>query len=171
MYNDLTFFTNQEGHSLLERFNKILKNNTQYFDILVGYFRSSGFYNLYEAMEGIEKIRILVGINVDKKTIDLIDESKSYQIELKIPKKELIEDVVKSIDDEFEKSDDSEEVELGAEIKAISDFAFNCCKSLKRISINGIVKRKAIKGKNNNAVFMFSIYTMLPSPNKLILQH
>ena len=114
MYNDLTFFTNQEGHSLLERFNKILKNNTQYFDILVGYFRSSGFYNLYEAMEGIEKIRILVGINVDKKTIDLIDESKSYQIELKIPKKELIEDVVKSIDDEFEKSDDSEEVELGA---------------------------------------------------------
>lgn len=114
MYNDLTFFTNQDGQSLLERFNKILRNNTQYFDVLVGYFRSSGFYNLYEAMEGIEKIRILVGINVDKKTIDLIDESKNYQIELKIPKKEVLEEVVQNINNEFEKSDDTEEVELGA---------------------------------------------------------
>lgn len=114
MYNDLTFFTNQEGQSLLERFNKILKNNTQYFDILVGYFRSSGFYNLYEAMEEIEKIRILVGMNVDKKTIDLIDESKKYQIELNIPKKEIIEEVVQNINNEFEVSEDSEEVETGA---------------------------------------------------------
>ena len=101
MYNDLTFFTNQDGQSLLERFNKILRNNTQYFDVLVGYFRSSGFYNLYEAMEGIEKIRILVGINVDKKTIDLIDESKNYQIELKIHKKEVLEEVVENINNEL----------------------------------------------------------------------
>lgn len=114
MYNDLTFFTNQEGQSLMERFNKILKNNTQYFDVLVGYFRSSGFYNLYEALEGVEKIRILVGINTDRKILDLIDEAKDFQIELKIPKKEVIEEVVENVKVEFEKSDDIEEVELGA---------------------------------------------------------
>ncbi|MBE6054289.1 MAG: helicase [Clostridium sartagoforme] len=114
MYNDLTFFTNQDGQSLLERFNKILRNNTQYFDILVGYFRSSGFYNIYQAMEGIEKIRILVGINTDKKIIDLIDEANNYQIELNIPKKEVVEELIENINNEFEKSEDNEEVELGA---------------------------------------------------------
>ena len=40
---DLTFFTNEEGHSLLSRFKSTLKD-TQLFDVLVGYFRASGFY-------------------------------------------------------------------------------------------------------------------------------
>ena len=40
---DLTFFTNEDGHSLLSRFNSTLKD-TQLFDVLVGYFRASGFY-------------------------------------------------------------------------------------------------------------------------------
>lgn len=37
---DLTFFTNDENGSLLDRFRRVLKN-TRYFDILVGYFRAS----------------------------------------------------------------------------------------------------------------------------------
>ena len=41
---DLTFFTNEQGQTLADRFNKIIKNNTQFFDVLVGYFRASGFY-------------------------------------------------------------------------------------------------------------------------------
>ena len=35
-YNDLTFFTNEENNTLYDRFNKILNNNVQFFDILVG---------------------------------------------------------------------------------------------------------------------------------------
>ena len=38
---DLTFFTNDENGSLLNRFKRVLKT-TKYFDILVGYFRASG---------------------------------------------------------------------------------------------------------------------------------
>jgi seryl-tRNA synthetase len=37
MCNDLTFFTNEEGARLLDRFKQTLENNTQYFDVLVGY--------------------------------------------------------------------------------------------------------------------------------------
>ena len=62
IYNDLTFFTNEPERDLYSRFNTILKNNTQFFDILVGYFRTSGFFKLYPAMHGIDKIRVLVGL-------------------------------------------------------------------------------------------------------------
>ena len=68
---DLTFFTNENGHSLLSRFKSTLKD-TQVFDVLVGYFRSSGFYQLYEALEPVEKIRILVGLSVDRESYDIM---------------------------------------------------------------------------------------------------
>ncbi len=68
---DMTFFTNEEGHSLLSRFKSILKD-TQLFDVLVGYFRASGFYQLYDSLEPIEKIRILVGLSIDRDSYDMI---------------------------------------------------------------------------------------------------
>lgn len=68
---DLTFFTNEEGHTLLSRFKSTLKD-TQLFDVLVGYFRASGFYQLYDVLEPIEKIRILVGLNVDRESYDIM---------------------------------------------------------------------------------------------------
>jgi len=68
---DLTFFTNENGHSLLSRFKSTLKD-TQVFDVLVGYFRSSGFYQLYEALEPVQKIRILVGLSVDRESYDIM---------------------------------------------------------------------------------------------------
>ena len=69
--SDLTFFTNEAGQSLLSRFKATLKD-TQLFDVLVGYFRTSGFYQLYESLEPVEKIRILVGLNVDRETYDIM---------------------------------------------------------------------------------------------------
>lgn len=66
---DLTFFTNEEGHTLLSRFKSTLKD-TQLFDVLVGYFRASGFHQLYDVLEPVEKIRILVGLNVDRESYD-----------------------------------------------------------------------------------------------------
>lgn len=68
---DLTFFTNENGNSLLSRFKATLKD-TQLFDVLVGYFRSSGFYQLYESLEPVEKIRILVGLSVDRDSYDIL---------------------------------------------------------------------------------------------------
>lgn len=69
---DLTFFTNEGKDTLLNRFKKTLKD-TRFFDVLVGYFRASGFYQLYESLETIDKIRILVGINIDKESIEIIN--------------------------------------------------------------------------------------------------
>jgi len=37
-FTDLTFFTNEEGKTLLDRFKAILKH-VRFFDVLVGYFR------------------------------------------------------------------------------------------------------------------------------------
>ncbi len=42
MQNDLTFFTNEPGSTLLDRFKRTLRD-VKFFDILVGYFRTSGF--------------------------------------------------------------------------------------------------------------------------------
>jgi len=72
---DLTFFTNEDGHSLLSRFNSTLKD-TQLFDVLVSYFRASGFYQLYQSLEPVEKIRILVGLSVDKESYDIMQYHK-----------------------------------------------------------------------------------------------
>ena len=61
MQNDLTFFTNEPGSALLDRFKRTLRD-VKFFDILVGYFRTSGFDKLHKSFATIDKIRILVGI-------------------------------------------------------------------------------------------------------------
>ena len=105
--NDLKFFTNEPERDLYSRFSKILKSNTQFFDILVGYFRTSGFFKLYPAMEDVEKIRILVGLNVDKKTVDIIDMADQLTL------KEAREKFAKGVEEEFEKTETSSKVEQG----------------------------------------------------------
>ena len=74
VHTDLKFFTNEPERDLYSRFAAILKSNTQFFDVLVGYFRASGFFKMYEALEQVEKIRILVGLNVDNYTVKIMSE-------------------------------------------------------------------------------------------------
>ena len=77
MSNDTKFFTNEQpGSTLLDRFIQTLKD-VQYFDVLVGYFRTSGFFQLYESFETIDKIRILVGLNIDRKAYEIIESVRS----------------------------------------------------------------------------------------------
>lgn len=109
---DLTFFTNEEGHTLAERFKKILKSNTQYFDVLVGYFRASGFYEIYEAMENIDKIRILVGIDIDKQTANLLGVANSDG-RIHLSNKDVKDSIKGTIKEEMETSEDKSEVEKG----------------------------------------------------------
>ena len=78
-HTDLKFFTNEPERDLYSRFSAILKSNTQFFDVLVGYFRTSGFFKIYESLEQVEKIRILVGLNVDKFTVKIIDQANNEQ--------------------------------------------------------------------------------------------
>ncbi|OUN31766.1 helicase-related protein [Massilimicrobiota sp. An80] len=71
---DLTVFTNknEDGIKLSDRLN-ILLTNSKYFDVLVGYFRISGFYLIQEQLEDIEEIRILIGLGTDIDTIKAVD--------------------------------------------------------------------------------------------------
>ena len=75
MTSDRTFITNEEGNKLLDRFSKLIED-TQFFDCLVGYFYSSGFYSLYKSLENTEKIRILIGISTDPETLNLIQKAQ-----------------------------------------------------------------------------------------------
>lgn len=105
--NDLKFFTNAPERDLYSRFSTILKNNTQFFDVLVGYFRTSGFFKLYPVMEDVEKIRILVGLNVDKYTVDILDMADQLTL------KEATEAFTKEVESEFEQSETNADVEKG----------------------------------------------------------
>lgn len=113
IHNDLTFFTNEPERNLYDRFNKILKSNTQFYDMLVGYFRTSGFYLMYPAMDNIEKIRILVGLNVDRKTIQIIQEAENEQMSFEMSYKEVKDEFAEDVAEEMQNSEDSFRVELG----------------------------------------------------------
>jgi len=77
--NDLTFITNQNGQSLLDRFRVLIKD-AAFFDCIVGYFYASGFYKLQDILENTEKIRILIGIGTDKMTFAEIKKACSQRV-------------------------------------------------------------------------------------------
>ena len=62
------FFTNREGNTLIKEFEGILSNNPQVknLDAVVGFLRASGYFILRPFLDGISKVRILIGIDVDK---------------------------------------------------------------------------------------------------------
>ena len=93
-----------------DRFKKIIKNNTQFFDVLVGYFRASGFYEIYEALENVEKIRRLVGINADEETVLVNNVAKIIEMENISTKIKTF--TKKAIKEELENSEDTYEIDL-----------------------------------------------------------
>ena len=111
--NDLTFFTNEPDRDLYSRFSNILKSNTQFFDILVGYFRTSGFFKMYQSMESVEKIRILVGLNVDKYTVKIIDKANMELAYDSPTTKQAKEAFGESVETEFEEAEPTSEIEQG----------------------------------------------------------
>ena len=116
VHTDLKFFTNEPERDLYSRFAVILKSNTQFFDVLVGYFRASGFFKMYEALEQVGKVRILVGLNVDKYTVKIIDrvkdEAKYAAISTADGKKMIADEIEK----EFESAASSAQVEKGVRV-------------------------------------------------------
>ncbi len=115
-HNDLKFFTNEPDRDLYNRFATILKSNTQFFDILVGYFRSSGFFKMYESLKSVEKIRILVGLNVDKFTVKIYDQASNESKLAAVSVADGKEIIANEVEAEFETSTSSAEVEKGVRI-------------------------------------------------------
>ena len=111
-HSDLTFITNEKDQNLLERF-KVLIKDTEFFDVLVGYFWTSGFYTIYKSLENTQKIRILIGISTNQETADLIQQSKEEQYRLQFSHSETKKYFSNMLVNEMENSKDIKPVEEG----------------------------------------------------------
>jgi hypothetical protein len=111
--SDLTFLTNEPGTALHDRFGVLLDDDTRYFDCLVGYFFISGFYKLYPALEKVEKIRILVGLQTDRTAYELLQKAKEQGELILKSHASAKEWVAKDVLSELENSADSAEIETG----------------------------------------------------------
>ena len=112
MNTDLTFITNEPNQTLLDRFRVLIKDS-RCFDVLVGYFFSSGFHAVYKSLEATENIRILVGISTNREVLDAVEASRSEQLSIKFSHAEVKESYEKSVVSELEGSEDSQTVEEG----------------------------------------------------------
>ena len=116
--NDNKFFTNEPDASLLDRFKQTLKN-VEFFDVLVGYFQTSGFFELYKDFEQIGKIRILIGLGIDKQSFEIIEDAKQ-QIQFDFTHKETRDLFSDTVVDEIDQAPDTSQVEIG--IQKFVDF-------------------------------------------------
>ena len=137
------FYTNKDGVGLYERFNQTLKH-AQYFDSLVGYFRTSGFYRLYKSLENVEKIRILVGLNVDRQTFDILHDIGQQKLDFE-SQASIKKHFVQEVKSEFENSDDTEDVTIG-----VSKF--------REMLANGKIEMKACRDQNIHAKVYITRY-------------
>src|SRR3972149_11969386 len=113
MSTDLTFITNEKDKNLSERF-KVLIKDTKFFDVLVGYFYTSGFYAIYKSLENTEKIRILIGISTNREVFRLMQEAKTNpSLVLQFSSAEVKEKLEETVAAEMEASEDNTGVDEG----------------------------------------------------------
>lgn len=93
------FFTNRDGNTLFQKLEGVFseQNNYYFFDVLVGYFRSSGYFKVRPLLEKIPKIRILVGIDVDKLTKKYQEKAILYFENSADTKDSFVSEIVKDI--------------------------------------------------------------------------
>jgi len=109
-HSDLTFITNEKTQTLLERF-KVLIKDTELFDILVGYFYTSGFHAICHSLEQTRKIRILIGINTSRQAAQEIEYAR--QQALPLSHAEAKDHCDERLVEEMDKAEDSKQVEEG----------------------------------------------------------
>lgn len=98
---DSKFFTNDLTNTLFDKFSGILTEmqGLHSFHAVVGYFRSSGYYAIREKLQGLGKVQILVGINIDdiyrqhNKTILFLPDEKVKRQARQQFQKDFIEDM------------------------------------------------------------------------------
>jgi superfamily II DNA/RNA helicase/HKD family nuclease len=114
------FFTNQDSNTLLEKFRGIFENNPDIsqFDALVGYLRTSGYFAIHEHLTKLDKVRIIVGIDVDKLLADYTKRGLLFTPN----EASILEEVDKQFRDDIQSSKYSSEIENGI-LKFIEDVA------------------------------------------------
>ena len=109
-HSDLKFITNENARTLLGRFRELIAG-TELFDVLVGYFYTSGFHALHPSLEPTKKIRILIGIRTDSETARLIENGRQERLRLSDAQaKDKLGEYIKR---EMTESEDTKEVEEG----------------------------------------------------------
>ena len=115
MTNDIPlrsqFFTNRDGNTLMKEFEGILTNNPQVknLDAVVGFLRASGYFTLRPFLDGINKVRVLIGIDVDKYIARAAQRGRLFMGE----EEEVKQDCMKQFREDIEQSNYSKEVEDG----------------------------------------------------------
>jgi len=113
MQTDLTFITNEKDQNLQNRFSELIRD-TRFFDVLVGYFFTSGFYAIYKSLESTEKVRVLIGISTNREAIGLIRKTRGQeQASLQFSHAEVKDEYGNTIVKEMEISEDNPKVEEG----------------------------------------------------------
>lgn len=99
------FFTNETGNTLLEKIEGVFNHrNVHFFDALVGYFRASGYFRIRKFIERTAKIRILVGINVDKLTYQANSQGLLFNPNAEQSQEEFFNDIKRNIQEaEYDK--------------------------------------------------------------------
>ncbi|PKQ68345.1 helicase-related protein [Raineya orbicola] len=105
------FFTNKDENTLISKFEGVFKYNPNihYFDALVGYFRASGYFRIRPLLEKVPKIRILVGINVDK----LLAEAQKKGFDFFRSKDRTKEEFIQEIKEDIQQTHYDQETEKG----------------------------------------------------------
>ncbi|MBE0433996.1 hypothetical protein IBX73_11105 [candidate division WOR-3 bacterium] len=110
---DLTFITNEEGETLKQRFEVLIKD-TAFFDCLVGYFYVSGFHAIYKSLENTQKIRILIGINTRKQVYETIKTAQEpRQSILDYSHAEAKQEIESMVVQDMNESEDNQHVDEG----------------------------------------------------------
>lgn len=73
-------FTNKGGNTLIREFEGLLQYNPQIknLDAVVGFLRASGYFSLRPFLDNINKVRVLIGIDVDKYIVQAIRQGKLF---------------------------------------------------------------------------------------------
>ena len=105
------FFTNRDGNTLMKQFENFLKKNPQVknLDAVVGFLRASGYFALRPFLDNINKVRVLIGIDVDK----YIAHAAQHRELFMGAEEEVKEDALQQIKADIEKSKYTKQVEDG----------------------------------------------------------
>ena len=73
-------FTNKDGNTLMKEFEGVLQHNPQIrnLDAVVGFLRASGYFSLRPFLDNINKVRVLIGIDVDKYIADAARQGRLF---------------------------------------------------------------------------------------------
>ncbi|GAB4038612.1 helicase-related protein [Spirosoma gilvum] len=94
-------FTNRDGNTLIKKFEGVFTYmpGIACFDVLVGYFRASGYFRVRPLLDRISKVRILVGIDVDRLTKDFHDRGQTFLKDGNLTRAEFLAQIAQNIHD------------------------------------------------------------------------